>query len=100
MDLPIPRHLQNILIPIGNENDEFEVTGKIQCACHSEDFAILESNEKHIVNIICKQCGKEYVLFDAGKHGWNGFVCEDDFYNRELPYKKVSSSVHNILVSK
>ena len=35
---------------------------------------------------------KEYVIFDSGKHGWNGFVCGDDFLNRELPYNKYHCS--------
>lgn len=29
MELPVPTHLKDILFPIGNDNNEFEVTGEI-----------------------------------------------------------------------
>lgn len=88
MDFPIPKHLQTILVPIGEENSEFEVTGKIKCSCGCESFEVSESNDKQIVKAICKKCKKEFVLFDNGKHGWNGFVCRDDFLDREMPFKQ------------
>ena len=28
---------------------------------------------------------EEIVLFDAGKHGWDGYVCKDDFLDRNEP---------------
>ena len=43
MKLPIPTHLQNILIPIGESNSDREVTGKIRCTCGGEAFALRES---------------------------------------------------------
>ena len=85
---PIPQHLQTILIPIGEENSEFEVAGKIKCSCDCESFEVLESNGKQLVKAICKKCKKEFVLFDNGKHGWNGFVCGDDFLDREVPFNQ------------
>ena len=88
MELPVPKHLKEILFHIGNDNNEFEVTGEIKCSCGNEYFEIWESNEQLIVKVICKQCKKEFVIFDSGRHGWNGFVCGDDFLNRELPYNK------------
>lgn len=92
MELPVPTHLKDILFPIGNDNNEFEVTGEIKCSCGNEYFEIWESNEQLIVKVICKQCKKEFVIFDSGRHGWNGFVCGDDFLNRELPYNKYHCS--------
>lgn len=93
MDLPIPTHLQQYLIPIGDKNSEYGVTGKIQCSCGNEKFEVWESNKRHIIKLICNQCGKEILLFDAGKHGWNGFVCnEEDYIDRTLPFKKYSCS--------
>jgi len=85
MKLPIPTHLQNILIPIGESNSEREVTGKIRCTCGGEAFALRESNGRQIVNAVCKACGREHLLFDQGKHGWDGFVCGADFLDREQP---------------
>jgi hypothetical protein len=38
--LPVPKHLQHILEPIGDSNNEFEITGKIVCNCGSENFTI------------------------------------------------------------
>lgn len=90
--LPIPTHLQSILLPVGNNNSEYEVTGIIKCPCGSVDFEISESNGKQILKIVCKECKKEFVLFDSGKHGWNGFVCGDDFLDREIPLEQVLCS--------
>lgn len=84
--------MKDIFFPVGNDNNEFEVKGKIKCSCGNEYFEIRESNEQLMVKILCKQCKKEYVIFDSGKHGWNGFVCGDDFLNRELPYNKYHCS--------
>lgn len=88
MELPIPTHLQKILVPLGKNNSENEVNGKIKCPCGSELFEVHESNERQLIKLVCKQCGKEFLLFDAGKHGWNGFVCGDDFLDRSLPLQK------------
>lgn len=88
MYLPVPTHLKDIFFIIGNNNDEFGVTGEIKCSCGNEYFEIWESNEQLIVKVICKQCKKEWVIFDSGKHGWNGFVCGEDFLDRDLPYNK------------
>ena len=86
--LPIPAHLRAIMHPIGNSNNEFQVTGKIECLCGSEAFEIWESNDRQIVKIVCKKCKSEFLLFDSGKHGWDGFVCGDDFLDREMPFEK------------
>ena len=91
-EFPIPKHLQTLLIPVGNSNGELEVTGKIKCPCGSETVEIWESNDRQIVKIVCEKCKKEFVLFDSGKHGWNGFVCGDDFLDREMPFEKYSCS--------
>lgn len=87
MDLPIPTHLKDIFFSVGN-NNEFEVTGEIKCSCGNEYFEIWESNEQLIVKVVCKQCKKEFLIFDSGKHGWNGFVCGDDYLDREKPFNK------------
>lgn len=55
MNLPIPTHLKTFLLPIGNENSEFEVTGKIQCACGNETFEIWESNDRQVLQLFYYQ---------------------------------------------
>lgn len=97
MDLPIPTHLQPYFIPIGDNNCEYEVTGKIQCSCENEEFEVWESNHRRVIKLVCRQCRKEIVLFDAGKHGWNGFVCDEARYiNRARPFEKyICSQCHS-----
>ena len=88
MELPIPTHLQPYLTLIGEDNSEYEITGSINCSCNSDEFEVWESNDRQIVKLICKKCGAEIVIFDSGKHGWNGFVCKDDYLDRLLPFNK------------
>jgi ribosomal protein S27E len=99
--IPLPRHLKDILNPIGEENDEFELTGKIVCNCGSENFTIkfvgddseyeenkvimvseVDGNFFLIVKVKCNSCGKEHLIFDDNLHGWNGFVCGE---SKDLP---------------
>ncbi len=95
MEFPIPSHLKNYLELISDENDEYKVTSIIKCKCGSESFSIYESNNKMIVKIVCSSCNKELILFDEGKHGWNGFICNDDFLNRAEPLKVTKYSKCN-----
>ena len=90
--LPIPTHLENILIPMGTENNEFHINGIVRCTCGCECFQIrifadtkngypqvCEYNDNYalFIKAICMDCGKEHLIFDGSKHGWNGFVCHD-----------------------
>lgn len=89
MDYPIPRHLQPYLIPDPEEeNCEFQVTGSIRCGCGCDRFAVSESNEGMFAQLRCHSCGEEILLFDAGKHGWDGFVCHMDPLDRTQPLWK------------
>ncbi len=88
MELPIPRHLKEYIILCGSDNDENQVTGTIHCSCNGETFFVYSSNEGGIVKLVCTQCKKEILLFDAGKHGWNGFVCKDDFLDHTEPFEE------------
>lgn len=90
MEYPIPTHLREYLIPReGEENCEFQITGTIRCSCGCDIFSVSESNDGMIANLKCRDCGNEIQLFDAGKHGWNGFVCHMDSLNREEQLWKV-----------
>ena len=84
MEYPIPTHLQGFLIPKEDEeNCEFQITGTMQCSCGCPVFSVRESNDGLTAQLTCRDCGREIELFDAGKHGWNGFVCHMDIPNRE-----------------
>ena len=86
-NLPIPKHLQSILQPFDNSNEN-EVTGKIICSCGSEKFKIkivgndlffetekvikVQEIEEHfylIVHIECNNCSKNHLIFDNDFHG-------------------------------
>jgi ribosomal protein S27E len=122
--LPIPKHLESILKPIGESNNEFEVTGKIVCDCGSENFTIgivgddadyqkdnvikvAEVGENYflIVKVKCNSCGKEHLIFDNDYHGWNGFVCGGDSRNLSRPdtenwkCNKCQNANHSLIVS-
>ncbi len=88
MELPIPRHLKKYFTLCGSKNNENQVTGKIHCACNGETFSVLSSNDGGIVKLVCTQCKKEILLFDAGKHGWDGFVCKADYLDRTEPLEE------------
>ena len=87
MDFPIPTHLKSYLTLIGDNNNEYEITGSIHCSCGCEEFEVWESNDRQIVRLKCRQCGEEIVIFDSGKHGWNGL-----FTLRVPPDKVIISS--------
>ncbi len=90
--LPIPIHLHDIFIPIGNKNNEYQINGEIRCTCGCKCFHIkifadtsngypqvrsYEDDYALVIKTICMDCQKEYIIFDDSKHGWNGFVCHD-----------------------
>jgi ribosomal protein S27E len=122
--LPIPKHLESILKPIGESNNEFEVTGKIVCDCGTENFTIeivgddvdyqkdnvikvteIDENYFLIVKVKCNDCGKEHLIFDNDYHGWNGFVCGGDSRNLPRPdtknwaCNKCQHANHSLIVS-
>lgn len=91
MEYPIPTHLQDYLIPVEGENNcEFQITGTIRCTCGCEIFGVSESNDGMLAQLRCRECGHEIALFDAGKHGWNGFVCHMDTLDRTEPFWKAA----------
>lgn len=90
--LPIPKHLKDILTPVGDKNGENFVNGTIRSSCGCEHFQIkifadmtkgypqaCGYNEGYalLIKAVCMDCGKEYLIFDSSEHGWNGFVCHD-----------------------
>lgn len=83
-----PKHLEKIYHPTDNECLE----GNIICECGCKTFGIMlfgevlgkqigieEYQEKYAqtVKAKCNRCGKEYLLYDFARHGYDGLLCED-----------------------
>ncbi len=114
--LPIPKHLQDIFIPIGDKNCENQVNGVIRCSCGCESFhiKIFADTEEGcaevceykdgfalVVKAVCMDCGKEYLIFDDSRNGWDGFVCQDGIPVPDEELKswncpKCDCDIHNI----
>lgn len=73
--LPIPSHLKEILRLRGWRNNEHSVTGQLACQCGCKKFLLYVNEDKTVINAKCLSCNKEYEVFNAQKHGWDGFVC-------------------------
>ena len=88
--LPIPKHLRDIFVLEGENNDEFQASGIIRCDCGSGNFRIkffadtsegflrvceYEDDYALIIKADCNGCGKGYFIHDASRNGWDGFVC-------------------------
>lgn len=92
----LPKHLEKILHV--SEYDQTTLRGQIICECgcakfgvryfgeemneDSEEYPVLtaaEFDEKTAlaVNTVCAECGKEWLLFDFAKHGYDGLICGD-----------------------
>ena len=95
MNLPIPNHLRDILIPIGENNSTFEVTGFIRCRCGHNCFRVESACDRHIVKLYCEECGTEHMLFHAGKHGWDGFVCGGNTFHPNTTLPPIQENCEN-----
>ncbi|MDE6728694.1 MAG: hypothetical protein K2J80_12265 [Oscillospiraceae bacterium] len=87
----LPTHLEKILRV--TESSETTLDGRIVCECGCKTFGIRyfgESYPPHCIGVneysgkyaltvraVCRECGKEWELFDYAKHGYDGFICED-----------------------
>ena len=117
--LPIPKHLQSILVPMGEKNNKNRVDGVLRCTCGCETFAVsvyggkngkgicvgaYEEDYALVVRAACIDCGRKHLVFDMAKHGWNGFVCHD---GRSVPdeelfpwaCKKCGSDIHHMTLT-
>lgn len=88
-----PKHLEKIL-RVTDYDDRGTLDGKIVCECGCETFGVRYFGEIYppncigvqamgenryacVVKAVCRNCGKEWLLFDYSKHGYDGFICED-----------------------
>lgn len=82
----LPAHLENILHV--TERGDTDMSGQIVCECGCKAFGIRyfgESYPPHCIGVneydgkyaltvraVCRECGKEWELFDFAKHGYDG----------------------------
>lgn len=87
---PIPRHLLEIFKVNTEKSSEYDLEGKINCTCGCDKFGIstyaeydkegnphvhkYKGDYAFVVKCICKDCQKEWLLFDLSKHGFEGFL--------------------------
>lgn len=85
----IPKNLVDIFLPI--DDDGYE--GEIICKCGCKSFGIryfgdfFDKNQLTIgeyeelsaqaVKAICRDCQKEYLLYDFATNGYDGLICEE-----------------------
>lgn len=94
--MPVPTHLQGLLVPPDGPVDEDALTAAIRCPCGEAKFELLYPGQTHkygrqmipcvaeiegnfffVLKSRCSSCGREHLLLDADFHGWNGFICHD-----------------------
>ena len=92
--LPIPRHLREIFKADLEKSNEHNLEGAIRCSCGCEKFKIKTFSDLYnkgnsiscemykggyvlVIKGICKDCNKEWLIFDFSKHGYDGLVCKD-----------------------
>jgi hypothetical protein len=92
--MPVPTHLQGLVVPLDGVVDEAELDASVRCPCGGESFELLypgdttehdgstipvtaERDGKFFFRIEaqCVRCRRTLLLFDADFHGWNGYVC-------------------------
>ena len=89
----LPKHLEKIL-RVTEYDDCGTMDGQIVCECGCETFGIRYFGENYapycvgvqsmgeqkyacVVKSVCRDCGKEWQLFDFAKHGYDGLICGD-----------------------
>lgn len=88
-DQPIPTALWEIFQPEEGRCSEARAQGQVVCGCGCPHWRVQESNHRQRVQLICAGCGAHYLVFDAGRTGWDGLVCGQDFLERREPWQEV-----------
>lgn len=93
MDLPIPTHLQPFFTVIGDKNNEHSVTGTVHCSCGCEQFEVWESNDRSLVKLVCRECGKRSPSWTAAGTAGTGSCASWIFWT--APSRSGSIPVRN-----
>lgn len=94
--MPIPTHLQGLVVPMDDASNEEPLDATVRCPCHSESFEFLYPGDTKEHNGIvipvtaerdgafffriearCMACRQVHLLFDKDFHGWDGYICHD-----------------------
>jgi hypothetical protein len=93
--MPAPSHLTHWLARMPSRCTGRKCVGHVQCPCGSRKIRLSTSGMRmehgkrfpqtvqigdkfyFIITVICAECGKDHVLFDANLHGWNAVVGGD-----------------------
>lgn len=87
----LPKHLEKIFNV--TEREDTYLTGKIVCECGCETFGVRYFGEQYpphcvsvkkvgdryalVLKAVCRECGKEYEIYDFSKHAYDGLICGD-----------------------
>ena len=100
----IPRYLREYFV-LGKEMKNHGFEGSIRCTCGNQQFKVLYYGEekKEYIQVkpyqdyyglhaacVCTKCNKTIELFDMARHGYNGFVCQEDPSAKEAEHSVYS----------
>lgn len=102
--LPVPRHLTEIFQANPEEENTWELNGRLKCTCGCEQFSLKTYSDLRadgglrvarygdgyalVIEAECKMCGSRWLVFDASRHGYNGYVCHEGV---EVPDSELKS---------
>ena len=108
----IPKNLNDIFHPIDDDGYDGEIVCKCGCksfeiCCFGEFFekkklGIEEYNGKYgqAVKAICKDCKKEYLLYDFALNGYDGLICEEGIVVPNEKLNKFTTETDNLFYIK
>ena len=118
-----PEHLTSISIRDEGSSTEEKYVASIKCTCGNQSLEIshsqcdveesgipqdaeIDGNFFFVIKAKCPECEKNHLVFDSDYHGWDGFVCHNEYDNRKHPRppmqtwkcSECSSSLHQLKV--
>ncbi|MCC6817354.1 MAG: hypothetical protein IT245_00465 [Bacteroidia bacterium] len=95
--LPMPRHLNDILVMNCQDHNEFNISGHIECTCNNKNLIIkyvgdevnhgtllqttcsfnpINGQNDYYLQLIayCPICLQSHLVFDNRSHGWDGYI--------------------------
>ena len=88
-DLPIPHSLWELVRTTREQCTEHSAQGTLVCTCGCEHWKVEESNHRRMVRLVCPECRASYVIYDAGRMGWDAMYAARDYMERREPWQPV-----------